>query len=216
MTLPTAGCLVRRDPLTGHDGRIGEHLLVLTPRPQRESLSNGPATVTITINPDGSTTGTALPAVRWRRSDSDRDSGVRPGTLHTGLGRHRHRGTTRMVPGPPPRGGLMAVPGPGMAHADVDPEGGPRRATLVRSRHNRGATRRRRCRPFTIRDAIILVGASAAELALARRIFGDAQVMPRSPMRVARPIACFLLAWTLAFIPLRLRGAATTAPPAMG
>ena len=90
----------------------------------------------------------------------------------------------------------MAVPGPGMAHADVDPESGARRAALVRSRHNRGATRRRRCRPFTIRDAIILVGASAAELALARRIFGDAQVMPRSPMRVARPIACFLLAWT--------------------
>ncbi len=29
-----------------------------------------------------------------------------------------------MVPGPPPRGGLMAVPGPGMAHADVDPESG--------------------------------------------------------------------------------------------
>lgn len=64
---------------------------------------------------------------------------------------------------------------------------------------------RRRCRPFTILDAMILVGASAAGLALARTIFNDALTMPHSPMWVARPITYFLLAWTLALIPLRLR-----------
>jgi hypothetical protein len=65
--------------------------------------------------------------------------------------------------------------------------------------------RRRRCRPFTILDAMILVGASAVGLALARTILKDALMMPRSPMWVARPITYFLLSWTLAFIPLRLR-----------
>jgi len=52
---------------------------------------------------------------------------------------------------------------------------------------------------------MILVGASAAGSALARTILNDALVMPRTPMWVARPITYFLLAWTLAFIPLRLR-----------
>jgi hypothetical protein len=64
---------------------------------------------------------------------------------------------------------------------------------------------RRRCRSFVILDAMILVGASAAGLALARTILQDALTMPHSPMWVARPITYFLLAWTLAFIPLRLR-----------
>jgi hypothetical protein len=58
-------------------------------------------------------------------------------------------------------------------------EGGPPRAAVVPSRLKEGATRRRR-RRFTIRDAIILVGASAAELAHARMSFGDAQVIPWS------------------------------------
>lgn len=63
----------------------------------------------------------------------------------------------------------------------------------------------RRCRPFTILDAMILVAATAVGLALARTIVGDAIMMPRSPMWVARPITYLLLAWTLAFLPLRLR-----------
>jgi hypothetical protein len=64
---------------------------------------------------------------------------------------------------------------------------------------------RRWHRPFTILDAMILVGASAVGLALARTILDDALRMPHSPMWVARPITYFLFAWTIAFIPLRLR-----------
>ena len=52
---------------------------------------------------------------------------------------------------------------------------------------------------------MILVAATGVGLVLAKTIIGDAISMPRSPMWVARPITYFLLAWTLAFIPLRLR-----------
>lgn len=63
---------------------------------------------------------------------------------------------------------------------------------------------RRRYRSFTLLDVMILVAATAVGLALARTILGDAFSVPRSPMWVSRPVTYFLLAWTLAFIPLRL------------
>jgi hypothetical protein len=66
---------------------------------------------------------------------------------------------------------------------------------------------RRRCRPFTILDAMILVAAVACGLALGRTILGDAGGWPWSivSLHFARPASYFLLAPTLAFLPIRLR-----------
>ena len=55
-------------------------------------------------------------------------------------------------------------------------------------------------------DAMIIIAAIAVGLGLGRTIIGDAISMPSSPMWVARPITYFLLACTLAYLPLRLRG----------
>ena len=64
---------------------------------------------------------------------------------------------------------------------------------------------RRPCRPFSILDGMILVAAIAAGLVLARSIFSDALRVPHNPMWASRPISYFLLPWTLAVVPIRLR-----------
>jgi len=64
---------------------------------------------------------------------------------------------------------------------------------------------RRWRRPFTILDAMILIAASAVGLALARAIIHDAPRLWPSPTWVVQPVTYFLLTWTTAFIPLRLR-----------
>jgi hypothetical protein len=63
--------------------------------------------------------------------------------------------------------------------------------------------RRRRCRRISILDVMILVAASAVGLALARTIVSDATSVM---LLLERPFAFFLLALTLAYIPIRLRG----------
>lgn len=65
--------------------------------------------------------------------------------------------------------------------------------------------RRRRDRPFSILDGMILVAATGVGLALGKTIIHDVQSMPVHPMWIARPVSYFLLAWTLAFLPIRLR-----------
>jgi hypothetical protein len=52
---------------------------------------------------------------------------------------------------------------------------------------------------------MILVAATGLGLALAKNIIGDALLLPTSPMWVSRPITYFMLAWSLAFLPIRLR-----------
>ncbi len=52
---------------------------------------------------------------------------------------------------------------------------------------------------------MILVGASAVGLALLKTIIDDAVRFWPSPVSVSRPFTYFLLAWTIAYIPLRLR-----------
>jgi len=64
---------------------------------------------------------------------------------------------------------------------------------------------RRRCRPFTIADAMILVAAAAIGLALARATIDHAFWMSSGPTKYAGPISGFLVALTMAYIPIRLR-----------
>jgi hypothetical protein len=64
---------------------------------------------------------------------------------------------------------------------------------------------RRRCRPFTIADAMILVAAVAIGLATARGTMDYPFWHRLGPTKHAAPITGFLLVMTLAIVPIRLR-----------
>jgi hypothetical protein len=64
--------------------------------------------------------------------------------------------------------------------------------------------RRRRCRPFKILDAMILVAATAGGLALGRKMSEDPVWVYFSPSLSAWPATCFLLVWTVSFLLMRL------------
>ncbi len=64
---------------------------------------------------------------------------------------------------------------------------------------------RQRCRPFTIADAMILVAAAAMGLALARATIDHVFWMSSGPTKYGGPISGFLVALTVAYVPIRLR-----------
>ena len=65
--------------------------------------------------------------------------------------------------------------------------------------------RRRRCRPFTIMDGMILVGTTAAGLALGRSMLTDASRMRPGLTHLAETIVYVLLVWTAGFLVIRLQ-----------